>query len=191
MILVGEMRDLETVATALTAAETGHLVFATLHTQSAPTTIDRVIDVFPAEQQGQVRVQLASTLQGVVTQNLVPTADGLGRTAALEVLIPDDAVRNLIRQAKVEQIYSVMQTNTSRGMQTMEQSLADLVLHHVITPEVAFARSSRPDQLQGLLERSGMTDLTPPAAGNGSTAGNRPRPRAAYGSPRRCRDTWI
>ena len=126
VILVGEMRDLETVSTALTAAETKHLVFATLHTQSAPTTIDRVIDVFPAEQQGQVRVQLASTLQGVVTQNLLPTADGLGRTAALEVLMPDDAVRNLIRQAKVEQIYSVMQTSTSRGMQTMEQSLADL-----------------------------------------------------------------
>ena len=133
VILVGEMRDLETIATALTAAETGHLVFATLHTQSAPTTIDRVIDVFPAEQQGQVRVQLASTLQGVVTQNLVPTADGLGRTAALEILMPDDAVRNLIRQAKVEQIYSVMQTSTSRGMQTMEQSLADLVLRHVVT----------------------------------------------------------
>ena len=172
VILVGEMRDLETVSTALTAAETGHLVFATLHTQSAPTTIDRVIDVFPAEQQGQVRVQLASTLQGVVTQTLLPTADGLGRTAALEVLMPDDAVRNLIRQAKVEQIYSVMQTSTSRGMQTMEQSLADLVLRHVITPELAFARSSRPDQLQGLLERSGMTNFTAPAAGNGSTAGN-------------------
>jgi twitching motility protein PilT len=172
VILVGEMRDLETVSTALTAAETGHLVFATLHTQSAPTTIDRVIDVFPAEQQGQVRVQLASTLQGVVTQNLVPTADGLGRTAALEVLIPDDAVRNLIRQAKVEQVYSVMQTSTSRGMQTMEQSLADLVLRHVVSADMAFARSSRPDQLQGLLERSGMTNFTPPAAGNGSAAGN-------------------
>jgi twitching motility protein PilT len=172
VILVGEMRDLETVATALTAAETGHLVFATLHTQSAPTTIDRVIDVFPAEQQGQVRVQLASTLQGVVTQNLMPTADGLGRTAALEVLMPDDAVRNLIRQAKVEQIYSVMQTSTSRGMQTMEQSLADLVLRSVITPELAFARSSRPDQLQGLLERSGMTNFTAPTVGNGSTAGS-------------------
>jgi len=167
VILVGEMRDLETVATALTAAETGHLVFATLHTQSAPTTIDRVIDVFPAEQQGQVRVQLASTLQGVVTQNLVPTADGLRRTAALEVLIPDDAVRNLIRQAKVEQIYSVMQTSTSRGMQTMEQSLADLVLRHVITPEVAYSRSSRPDQLRGLLERAGMTHAAP-AASNGT-----------------------
>jgi twitching motility protein PilT len=164
VILVGEMRDLETVSTALTAAETGHLVFATLHTQSAPTTIDRVIDVFAAEQQGQVRVQLASTLQGVVTQNLVPTADGLGRTAALEVLIPDDAVRNLIRQAKVEQVYSVMQTSTSRGMQTMEQSLADLVVRHVITAEVAYSRSSRPDQLQGLLERAGVTHAAPAAS---------------------------
>src|SRR5207244_4107784 len=152
VILVGEMRDLETIATALTAAETGHLVFGTLHTQSAPSTIDRVIDVFPAEQQGQVRVQLASTLQGVVTQTLVPTADGHGRRAALEVLIPDDAVRNLIRQAKTEQIYSVMQTSTSRGMQTMEQSLAELVRHRVITPEMAFSRSSRPDQLRGTLE---------------------------------------
>ena len=131
VILVGEMRDLETIATALTAAETGHLVFATLHTQSAPQTIDRIIDVFPAEQQGQVRVQLAATLQGVVTQNLVPTADGRGRVAALEILIPDDAVRNLIRQAKIEQIYSVMQTSTARGMQTMEQSLADLVQRRV------------------------------------------------------------
>src|SRR3989440_6524364 len=120
VILVGEMRDLETISTALTAAETGHLVFATLHTQSAPQTIDRIIDAFPAEQQQQVRVQLAATLQGVVTQNLVPTADRRGRTAALEILMPDDAVRNLIRQAKIEQIYSVMQTSSGRGMQTME-----------------------------------------------------------------------
>src|SRR6266496_2531417 len=126
VILLGEMRDLETIATALTAAETGHLVFGTLHTQSAPSTIDRVIDVFPAEQQQQVRTQLASTLQGVVTQTLLPTADGTGRVAALEILIPDDAIRNLIRQGKVEQIYSVMQTATSRGMQTMEQALAEL-----------------------------------------------------------------
>src|SRR5947208_9203095 len=102
VILVGEMRDLETIATALTAAETGHLVFATLHTQSAPQTIDRVIDVFPAAQQGQVRLQIASSLQGVVTQALLPTADGSGRVPALEVLLPDDAVRNLIRQGKVE-----------------------------------------------------------------------------------------
>ena len=104
VILVGEMRDLETIGTALTAAETGHLVFGTLHTQSAPGTIDRIIDVFPGEQQEQVRVQLAGALQGVVTQSLLPTADGCGRVAALEILFPDDAVRNLIRQGKVEQI---------------------------------------------------------------------------------------
>ena len=159
VILVGEMRDLETIATALTAAETGHLVFATLHTQSAPQTIDRIIDVFPAEQQDQVRVQLSGTLQGIVTQNLVQTADGRGRVAALEILIPDDAVRNLIRTAKIEQIYSVMQTSTGRGMLTMEQSLADLVLRRVITSDVGFARSSRPDQLLGLLERAGWTDM--------------------------------
>src|SRR6476659_1320376 len=160
VILVGEMRDLETISTALTAAETGHLVLATLHTQSAPSTIDRVIDVFPAAQQGQVRMQLASTLQGVVTQNLVPTADGLGRTAALEVLMPDDAVRNLIRQAKIEQIYSVMQTSTSRGMQTMEQSLADLVMRHVIAPEVAYSVTSRREEFEALLARSGVAPLT-------------------------------
>jgi twitching motility protein PilT len=160
VVLVGEMRDLETIATALTAAETGHLVFATLHTQSAPQTIDRIIDVFPAEQQGQIRVQVASTLQGVVTQNLVPTADGRGRVAALEILLPDDAVRNLVRQAKIEQIYSVMQTSTSRGMLTMEQSLADLVQRRVISPEVAYSRTSRPDQLAGVLERAGF-ETTP------------------------------
>src|SRR5438094_2911422 len=137
VILVGEMRDLETIGTALTAAETGHLVFGTLHTQSAPGTIDRIIDVFAAEQQEQVRVQIAGTLQGVVTQSLLPTADGKGRVAALEVLFPDDAVRNLIRQAKVEQIYSVMQTNTSRGMTTLEQSLSELVLRRVITKDIA------------------------------------------------------
>jgi twitching motility protein PilT len=153
IVLVGEMRDLETIATALTAAETGHLVFATLHTQSAPQTIDRIIDVFPAEQQDQVRIQLAGTLQGIVTQTLVPTADGRGRIAALEILIPDDAVRNLIRQGKIEQIYSVIQTGTARGMQTMEQALADLVLRKVITREVALGRSSRPEQLESLLER--------------------------------------
>ena len=162
IILVGEMRDLETISTALTAAETGHLVFATLHTQSAPSTIDRIIDVFPPGQQAQVRVQISMTLQGIVTQNLVPTADGRGRIAALEILIPDDAVRNLIRQAKIEQIYSVMQTSSGTGMQTMEQSLADLTIRRVITPQVAFARCSRPEQLRGLLERSGFTDFEAP-----------------------------
>jgi twitching motility protein PilT len=167
VILVGEMRDLETIATALTAAETGHLVFATLHTQSAPQTIDRVIDVFPAAQQDQVRIQLAGTLQGIVTQNLVPTADHLGRVAALEILLPDDAVRNLIRQGKIEQIYSVMQTGTSRGMQTMEQSLADLLLRGVIDRDAAMSRTTRPEQLDALIAR-GVTLSQPfPAAGAG------------------------
>ena len=156
VILVGEMRDLETISTALTAAETGHLVFGTLHTQSAPSTIDRIIDVFPAEQQEQIRIQIASSLQGVVTQSLLPTADGKGRVPALEVLLPDDAVRNLIRQGKVEQVYSVMQTNTSRGMQTMEQSLADLITRGVVELEVGLTRSSRPAQLIGVLERAGF-----------------------------------
>ncbi|MFL5949972.1 MAG: type IV pilus twitching motility protein PilT, partial [Gaiellaceae bacterium] len=156
VILVGEMRDLETISTALTAAETGHLVFGTLHTQSAPSTIDRIIDVFPAEQQEQVRIQIANSLQGVVTQALMPTADGMGRVPALEILLPDDAVRNLIRQGKVEQIYSVMQTNTGRGMQTMEQSLGDLIQRRVVDLDVGLSRSSRPGQLIGLLERSGF-----------------------------------
>src|SRR5256886_204555 len=152
VILLGEMRDLETISTALTAAETGHLVFATLHTQSATGTIDRVIDAFPAAQQDQIRIQLAATLEGVCPQGLLPTADGTGRVAALEILFPDDAVRNLIRQAKVEQVYSVMQTGTAKGMQTMEQSLADLTLRGVISVETALSRSSRPEQLFGLLE---------------------------------------
>jgi twitching motility protein PilT len=156
VILVGEMRDLETIATALTAAETGHLVFGTLHTQSAPSTIDRIIDVFPAEQQEQVRIQLASSLEGVVTQALLPTADGMGRVPALEILLPDDAVRNLIRQGKVEQIYSIMQTNTGRGMQTMEQSLSDLIQRRVVDVEVGLSRSSRRAQLIGILERNGF-----------------------------------
>jgi twitching motility protein PilT len=164
VILLGEMRDLETISTAITAAETGHLVFATLHTQDAPSTIDRLIDVFPAAQQEQIRVQLAATIQGIVTQTLLPTVDGKGRVAALEILLPDDAVRNLIRQAKVEQIYSVMQTNTGRGMQTLEQALVDLVTRGIVTQEVAMARSSRPDQLLGLLRRNG---LAPPDAAPG------------------------
>src|SRR3954468_7097513 len=162
VILVGEMRDLETISTALTAAETGHLVFGTLHTQSAPSTIDRIVDVFPAEQQEQVRIQIANSLQGVVTRALLPTADGMGRVPSLELLLPDDAVRNLIRQGKVEQIYSVMQTNTGRGMQTMEQSLGDLIMRRVVTLEMGLSRSSRPGQLIGLLERSGFpVELTP------------------------------
>jgi twitching motility protein PilT len=160
VILVGEMRDMETIGTALTAAETGHLVFATLHTQSAPSTIDRVIDVFPAAQQGQVRMQLAASLQGVVTQTLLPSADGRRRVPALEVLLPDDAVRNLIRQGKTEQIYSIMQTNTTRGMQTMEQCLADLVVRRLITQETAFNVTSRREEFEALLARSGVAPRT-------------------------------
>src|SRR5687768_18219944 len=156
VILVGEMRDLETIATALTAAETGHLVLGTLHTQSASSTVDRIIDVFPPAQQEQVRMQIAGSLQGIITQALLPTADGSGRIAALEVLLPDDATRNLIRQGKVEQIYTIMQTGTQRGMQTMEQSLTELTLRGVVGLETALARSSRPDQLLGLLERAGF-----------------------------------
>jgi len=163
VILLGEMRDLETIGTALTAAETGHLVFGTLHTRGAASTVDRMIDVFPAEQQSQVRAQIAGALEGVVTQALLPTADGAGRVAAVEILLPDDAVRNLIRQGKVEQIYSVMQTGTSRGMTTMEQTLCDLVLRRTVTLEVALGCSSHPDQLMALLERSGHVEEAPAA----------------------------
>jgi twitching motility protein PilT len=151
VILVGEMRDLETIHTALTAAETGHLVFATLHTQDAPQTIDRIIDVFPAEQQGQVRVQLSVALQGIVTQQLLPTADGAGRVAACEVLIPTPAVRNLIREGKTHQIPSAMQTGAQAGMQTMNAALAQLVREGKITREQAERRSSTPDDLNRLL----------------------------------------
>jgi twitching motility protein PilT len=156
VILLGEMRDLETIATALTAAETGHLVFATLHTQSAPSTIDRVIDVFPASQQDQVRMQLANSLQGVVTQTLLQKSDGTGRVCALEILFLDDAIRNLIRQGKIEQVYSYMQTGTRRGMQTMEQSLTELVQKRLISVHDAVARSSRPEALVSSLERAGV-----------------------------------
>ncbi len=151
VILVGEMRDLETISTALTAAETGHLVFATLHTQDTAQTIDRVIDVFPPEQQQQVRVQLSVALQGIVTQQLLPTADGLGRCCATEVLVPTPAVRNLIREGKTHQIYSALQTGVSHGMQTMDASLADLVRKNKISRELAEARSSTPEELRRLM----------------------------------------
>jgi len=167
VILLGEMRDLETVATALTAAETGHLVFATLHTRGAAATIDRIIDVFSAEQQAQIRAQLASAIEGVVTQTLLPTADGRGRVAAMEIMLPDYAVRNLIRQRKLEQVYSVIQTGTARGMQTPEQSLAELVQRGTVTTEVALESSSYPEQLLGLLGRSGAVSNGEPALAAG------------------------
>jgi twitching motility protein PilT len=165
VILLGEMRDLETIATALTAAETGHLVFATLHTRGAASTIDRIIDVFSAEQQGQVRAQLAAALEGIVTQTLLPTADGQRRVAAVEILIPDYAVRNMIRQRKLEQVYTVMQTGTSRGMQTLEQSLCDLVQRGAVTQGVALEASSYPEQLLDLLKRSNLGSDTTAASG--------------------------
>ncbi|WP_372790265.1 type IV pilus twitching motility protein PilT [Paraconexibacter sp.] len=156
VILVGEMRDLETISTALTAAETGHLVFATLHTQSAPSTIDRVIDVFPPHQQQQVRVQLSIALQGVITQTLIPTADGAGRAVACETLVPTAAVRNLIREGKTHQIPSAMQTGSAHGMQTMDAALAGLVRSGKITQRVAETRSSTPDELRRLLGATGL-----------------------------------
>jgi twitching motility protein PilT len=171
VIMLGEMRDLETISTALTAAETGHLVFGTLHTQSAAGTIDRMIDVFPGEQQDQIRVQIAGSLQGVVTQCLVPTADGQRRIPALEILMPDDAIRNLIRQAKVEQIYSYMQTGSRSGMQTMEQALCELVLNRLITPDEAIERSSRRAELIGLIERGDTTITVSPTGGELRLAG--------------------
>jgi twitching motility protein PilT len=127
IILVGEMRDLETISVALTAAETGHLVFGTLHTQDAAQTIDRVIDVFPTNQQQQVRVQLAGAIQGVVCQTLCKTLDGKGRAVATEVMVATPAIRNLIREGKTHQIYSAMQAGAQHGMHTMDQHLADLV----------------------------------------------------------------
>jgi twitching motility protein PilT len=156
VILVGEMRDLETISTALTAAETGHLVFATLHTQSAPQTIDRIIDVFPAHQQDQVRVQLSVALEGVMTQQLIPTADGASRVVASEVLVPTPAVRNLIREGKTHQIPSAMQTGSSVGMQTMDAALATLVRAGKITQRVAEQRSSTPDELRRLTGMGGF-----------------------------------
>src|SRR5437660_7803581 len=151
VILVGEMRDLETIGTAITAAETGHLVFATLHTQDTPQTIDRIIDVFPAHQQGQVRVQLSVALQGIMTQQLLPTSDGSGRVVATEVLVPNPAVRNLIREGKTHQIYSVLQTGSAVGMQTMDATLAQLARAGAITQKLAEARSSTPEELRRLL----------------------------------------
>jgi twitching motility protein PilT len=151
VILVGEMRDLETIQTAITAAETGHLVFATLHTQDAPQTIDRIIDAFPTAQQQQVRVQLSTTLQGVVTQQLVQTADGMGRVVATEVMVATPAVRNLIREAKVHQIYSAMQAGARYGMRTMDQSLAYLVTSGYISMDIATERCHDPEELARLV----------------------------------------
>jgi twitching motility protein PilT len=146
------MRDLETIQMALTAAETGHLVFATLHTNSAPSSVDRIIDVFPPHQQQQIRVQLAATLRGVVTQTLVPTLDGKGRAVATEVLVVTPAVSNLVREAKTHQIFSAMQAGGNLGMQTMDKSLADLVKRGKISREMAEEKAHDRDNLEQLLK---------------------------------------
>ncbi|MEN1973967.1 type IV pilus twitching motility protein PilT [Cellulomonas sp. P4] len=158
IILVGELRDLETISVALTAAETGHLVFATLHTQDAAQTIDRIIDVFPSHQQAQVRTQLAGALQGVVCQTLCKRADGRGRVVATEVMIATPAVRNLIREGKTHQIYSAMQAGAQQGMHTLDQHLAELVRTGRISYEVGLERAHHVEDFNRLTGRfSGMT----------------------------------
>jgi twitching motility protein PilT len=154
VILVGEMRDLETISVALTAAETGHLVFATLHTQSAASTIDRVIDVYPPHQQDQVRTQLSATLQGVVSQTLVKKAQGNGRVVATEVLVTTPAIANLVREGKSYQITSSMQAGRELGMHTMDQHLAELVDEGRITRDSAFEKAHDPETLTRLIQRS-------------------------------------
>ena len=154
IVLIGELRDLETIESALRIAETGHLTFATLHTNSAAQTINRIIDVFPAHQQGQIRTQLSLVLEGIVCQALMPRADGPGRVMSLEVLIPTPAIRNLIRDDKVHQIYSTMQTGQEKfGMQTMNQSLATLYQKRLITLETALSASSLKDELEQMISR--------------------------------------
>jgi twitching motility protein PilT len=154
VILVGEMRDLETIEMALRIAETGHLTLATLHTNSAMSTINRIIDVFPAEQQAQIRTQLSLVLEGIMCQALLPKAGGSGRAMALEIMIPNAAIRNLIREDKIHQVYSMMQTGQDiYGMQTFNQSLASLYLSKQITLETALQRSSNADELRDLIER--------------------------------------
>ncbi|HYG63130.1 MAG TPA: type IV pilus twitching motility protein PilT [Thermoanaerobaculia bacterium] len=154
VVLIGEMRDLETVEAALRIAETGHLTLATLHTNSAAQTINRIIDVFPAHQQGQIRVQLSFVLEGIVCQSLLPKAGGKGRALAMEVLVPTAAIRNLIREDKVHQIYGMMQAGQAKhGMQTFNQSLAALYFKRLISLQTALARSSYPDELQEIINR--------------------------------------
>jgi len=167
VILVGEMRDLETISTAITAAETGHLVFATLHTNNAPLTIDRIVDVFPSEQQDQIRAQLANSLQCIISQQLLPLAEGGGRLAAFEVMLNIPAIRNLIREKKEFQIHSVMMTHSKLGMMTMDQCLRDRYIDRLITLEVAMAHAGNVGNLQRLISAAA-------AEGRGPGGGSRP-----------------
>src|SRR5689334_22994154 len=166
VVLIGEMRDLETIEAALRIAETGHLTFGTLHTNSAASTINRVIDVFPAHQQSQIRAQLSLVLEGILCQALLPKVGGQGRAMAMEILVPNSAVRNLIREDKIHQIYSAMQTGQDKfGMQTFNQSLATLVLSKQITLETALQRSSMPDELQEMINRGAGINVKAGAVG--------------------------
>jgi twitching motility protein PilT len=158
VVLIGEMRDLETIESALRIAETGHLTFATLHTNSASSTINRIIDVFPAHQQAQIRAQLSMVLEGILCQALLPRADGKGRILAAEILIPNPAIRNLIREDKVHQIYSAMQLGQEKfGMQTFNQALYSLYSQRLVTLETALSRSSNVDELQDMIDRGSAT----------------------------------
>lgn len=151
------MRDLETIEAALTISETGHLTFATLHTNSCAQTMNRIIDVFPPHQQPQIRAQLSFVLEGVISQQLLPKKGGMGRALCLEVMVPNPAIRNLIREDKVHQIYSIMQTGQNKyGMQTMNQSLNDLFLRGVITKDDALGRSNLPEELLAMINRGGV-----------------------------------
>jgi twitching motility protein PilT len=186
VVLVGEMRDLETIESALRIAETGHLTFATLHTNSAASTINRIIDVFPSAQQAQIRAQLSLVLEGILCQSLIPRADGRGRGMALEILVPNPAIRNLIREDKVHQIYSMMQTGQGKhGMQTFNQSLATLYHKRLISVEVAMQRSSNPDELRELIEHGAGINTGGGANGNGAPAPTRPGAHPSpYAQPR-------
>ena len=155
VILIGEMRDTETIQAALTVAETGHLAFATLHTNDALQTMNRIIDVFPSSQQDQVRTQLSFVLEGVVVQQLVPRADGMGRVCAMEIMLANPAIRALIRSEKLEQIPSIIEISKGEGMMTMNQSLYRLMRRGIISSDMAFKRSSDPNGLQNLIERGG------------------------------------
>src|SRR6202007_3235264 len=164
VVLIGEMRDLETIESALRIAETGHLTFGTLHTNSATSTINRVIDVFPAHQQAQIRAQLSLVLEGIMCQTLVPKADNKGRAMCMEILVPNAAVRNLIREDKIHQIYSAMQSGQDKyGMQTFNQSLATAYFQKQITLEVALTRSSNQDELQEMISRGATLTNRPTA----------------------------
>jgi twitching motility protein PilT len=165
VVLIGEMRDLETIESALRIAETGHLTFATLHTNSAPQTINRIVDVFPEHQQSQIRAQLSFVLEGIICQSLLRRASGKGRCLCCEILIPSSAIRNLIREDKIHQIYSMMQAGQMKhGMQTFNQALATLYHRRMISLQVALAYSSYPDELQDMINRGvGTVNTTPEA----------------------------